>query len=126
MMPDEREAILALFAREENWCQSAEAKNQRGEPVRYDDPSAVAWDLTGALCRLFGWRRACELFCQLDRHLHGRRFASWQRQGQTPEIAAMVAIQEFNDREDTTFETVVAQIETLTVWRGQPAHARGT
>ena len=77
----------------------------------------MAWDITGALCRLFGWRRARILFGQLDRHIHGKRIAfSWP--ARDSEIEAMTALQDFNDRADTTFETLRERIETMPVWHG--------
>lgn len=117
MMPDEKEQLLALFEHEGRWCREAEAHDAHGDAVRYDDAAAVAWDITGALCRLFGWRRACVLFGQFDRHIHGRRIAAgWP--ARDTEIDAMAALQEFNDRVDTTFEMVRERIATMPVWHG--------
>ena len=75
MMPDEKAQLLALLEDERRWCRDAEARDADGNSVSFHDATAVAWDITGALCRLFGWRRACELFRQLDRHIHGKRGA---------------------------------------------------
>ena len=119
MMPTEKEQLLALLEHEHRWCRDAEAHDANGDAVRYDDDAAVAWDITGALCRLFGWRRACELFGQLDRHVTGKRVAArWQ--ARDAEIDSMAALQDFNDRGDTTFAIVRGQIETMPVWRGDP------
>jgi hypothetical protein len=117
MMPEEKSELLKLFDGEQRWCQDAEAHDAGGDAVRYDDAAAVAWDITGALCRLFGWRRACVLFGQLHRHIHGKRIASsWPTRD--AEIDAMAALQDFNDRVDTTFETLREHIETMPVWHG--------
>jgi hypothetical protein len=115
MMPDEKRQLLALLDREDRWCRNAEAQDANGAAVRYDEGVAVAWDITGALCRLFGWRRACELFGQLDRHINGKRGATgWP--DQNSEIDSMAALQDFNDRADTTFEMMRERIETMPVW----------
>lgn len=118
MMVGEKERLLALLADEGSWCQDAEAHGADGVAVCCTDEAAVAWDLTGALCRLFGWRRACALFGQLDRHIHGRRRAfGWPRHNTA--LDAMAALQEFNDRSDMTFSLLRGQIESMPVWRGE-------
>ena len=112
MMPDEKEQLLALLEHEGTWCCNAEAHDVNGDAVRYDDAAAVAWDITGALCRLFGWQRARVLFGQLDRHIHGRRMLSrWP--ARDTELDAMVALQDYNDRADTTFEMIRKRLETM-------------
>jgi len=116
MMPREQEQLLALLAPEQHWCRDAEARDELGNPVSFDDTSATAWDLTGALCALFGWKRACELFRQLDRHIFGRkRFHSYH---QDCEMNALAALQIYNDDRATTYEMVVAKLRTMPVWRG--------
>ncbi|MCA9245066.1 MAG: hypothetical protein KDA32_14000, partial [Phycisphaerales bacterium] len=70
-MPEEREQLLQLLNAPSRWTQHMEAQDERGAPALYDSDDAVAWDLTGALCRLFGWRRGLALFEQIDRHAHG-------------------------------------------------------
>jgi hypothetical protein len=117
MMPDEKERLLKLFEHESRWCREAEAHNAHGDAVYYDDSAAVAWDITGALCQLFGWRRAAVLFGQLDRHINGRRGAfGWP--ARDSEIDAMVALQNFNDRAETTFGIVKERLVTMPVWHG--------
>ncbi|MGD8452735.1 MAG: hypothetical protein PVJ57_13025 [Phycisphaerae bacterium] len=117
MMPSEKERLLALLEREASWSQGAEAHGVDGRAVCYDDEAAVAWDLTGALCRLFGWQRACVLFGQFDRHIHGKRSTfTWPKRN--AELDAMVALQEYNDRRDTTFTMLRERIESMPVWRG--------
>ena len=103
MMPQEKQQLLAFLDHERRWCRDAEAHDANGDAVRYDDDTAVAWDVTGALCRLFGWRRACVLFEQLDRHISGRRAAIGRHAGDA-EMDAMGALQDFNDRVDMTFD----------------------
>jgi len=117
MMPEEKDQLLALLDHEDRWCREAEAQDADGEGVRFDDEAAVAWDITGALCRLFGWPRACVLFGQFDRHIHGRRTA-WSWPPRDLELDAMAALQEFNDRAETTFEVMREQIGTMPVWHG--------
>lgn len=120
MMPDEKDRLLALFMAPAKWCRRAEARNAEGEPVTYDDGSAVAWDVTGALCMLFGWPRACALFEQVDRCVHGK--AVKRRWPPTDsEMDAMVALQEFNDAAGTTFEILRAELESIPAWRLQHA-----
>jgi hypothetical protein len=123
MLPEEKERLLSLLTDEQRWCQEAEARDASGVAVRYDDDGAVAWDITGAMCRLFGWRRACELFTQLDRHIRGRRPPPrWPLLD--AHIRAMAALQDFNDRVDTTFEGVRSQIESMPVGRGGAQSSR--
>lgn len=117
MMPDEKTQLLALLEHHGKWCRDAEALDASGNGVVYDDDAAVAWDLTGALCRLFGWERACVLFGQLDRHIHGKRIMLGWPERDT-EMDAMAALQEFNDRTDTTFALLRERIETMPVWQG--------
>ena len=117
MMPEEKEQLLALFDHERKWCQKTEAQDANKNAVHYNDPSATAWDVTGALCRLFGWRRACELFRQLDRHIHGKRVTpAWP--ARDAEMDSMAALQDFNDGAETTFDVVRGQLETMPVWAG--------
>lgn len=117
MMPDEREKLLALFHGSHRWCQGVEARDPQGDPVRYDDADAVAWDITGAMCHLFGWRRACALFQQLDRHISGRKRSGWS--GSNPEIASLIALQDYNDQDETTYDLIVTQLRTMPVWQGR-------
>lgn len=120
MISDEKTRLLDLFATESRWCQHSEARDGSGEPVRYDDEAAVAWDLVGALCRLFGWQRACSLFGHVDRHVSGQRRAPNSRNEQ---IAAMAALLDFNDAADTTYDTVMGALRSLPVWRGRSSAA---
>ncbi len=117
MMPEEKEQLLALLDHERRWCRDAEAHDANSDAVHYDDDAAVAWDVTGALCRLFGWRRACVLFEQLDRHINGRRVAIGWPAGDAA-MHAMGALQDFNDQVDMTFDIVRERIETMPVWHG--------
>ncbi len=117
MMPDEKSRLLTLFEHADTWCRDAEAQDAHGNSVVFDDDAAVAWDITGALCRLFGWQRACVLFGQLERHVVGRRRPpGWPlRDGF---IDSMIALQEFNDRPDVTFDLLRERIEAMPVWSG--------
>lgn len=121
MMPDEKTKLLELLAEPAAWCRDAEARDADGEPVTYDSDAAVAWDLTGALCRLFGWRRACVLFPQVDRHVVGKR-KGVQWPVTDPGIDAMKSLQDFNDGADTTYEMVRARLEGMPVWTSGAAH----
>lgn len=115
MMPEERMQLLALFEHPGKWCRNAEARDANGIGVAYDDDAAVAWDVTGALCQLFGWQRACVLFGQLERHIVGKRkTVGWPIPDSS--INAMVVLQEFNDRDDTTFDLLRERIEAMPVW----------
>ena len=117
MMPEEKEQLLAFLDHERKWCRGAEARDANSDAVQYDDDAAVAWDVTGALCRLFGWRRACVLFEQLDRHINGRRVAvGWP--ADNAEMQAMGALQDFNDQVDMTFNTLRERLATMPVWHG--------
>jgi hypothetical protein len=123
MMPAEREKLLALFGHEQQWCQNAEACDSEGNPVQFDDAAAVAWDITGGLCRLFGWQRARVLFAQLQRHINGRRRSHWYHQ--SLEIESMLALQDYNDRPDTSFGRILKQLATMPVWRGKTRVVEG-
>jgi hypothetical protein len=115
MMPEEKRRLLKLLDRSSRWCQHVEAQDSNANPVHYDDTTAAAWDITNALCRLFGDKRARILCAQLDRHFHGRRRAlGWPPRDM--ELDGMVALQVFNDRGETTFEIVRARLETAPVW----------
>jgi hypothetical protein len=112
MMPDEKTQLLALLEHHGKWCRGAEAHDADGDPVTYDDDAAVAWDITGALCRLFGWQRACVLFEQMERSIGGkRRTTGWPLRDTG--IEAMKALQ---DRADTTFDVLRERIEAMPVW----------
>lgn len=120
MTQSEKDRLLSMFAPATKWCKEMEACDGSGESVHYDDPGAVAWDLTGGLCLLFGWDRAGELFLQFDRHLlDGKRMA----RGSNVMIASMVALQEFNDRPDTTHQVLLERIGTMPVWSRGPMHS---
>ncbi len=120
MMPNEKTQLLALWQHAGSWCRGAEARDANGEAVRFDDSTAVAWDITGALCRLFGWKRACVLFAQLERHLVGKPQVHVGESQPDPGIEAMKNLQDFNDRSETTFETLLEQIKAMPVWsRGE-------
>jgi len=110
MTEQEKQELLSLFAIPANWCQEMEARNWEGHSVRYDDPSAVAWDLTGGVCHLFGWDRATELFPLMERHVVGHKV---DRQVANPGIASMINLQEFNDRSDTSFEILLLRLASI-------------
>lgn len=112
MLPDEKEKLLSLFDQEDRWCQEAEARNAEGEAVHFDSDEAVAWDLVGGLCWLFGWTRATELFGQVSRHILGRHRST--RHMQTA-ISAMAALVDFNDDTKTNFPTVLSKLQELPV-----------
>ena len=115
MMNDERTRLLTLLDDRGKWCRDAEARDVSGNAVTYDDEMAVAWDLTGAICRLFGWQRASVLFGQVGRHLMGkRRSVGWPPRDTG--IEAMIALQDFNDRIDTTFDLLRERLEAMPVW----------
>ena len=117
MLPIEKQDLLSLFADRRRWCQQAEARDAQGNPIRFSASAAVSWDITGALCRLFGWSRACILFGQLERHLLGGKHP--YRYNRVPEIDSMVALQVFNDQTDMTFETLLSRLASIPVWRGR-------
>jgi hypothetical protein len=116
MTPDEKEKLLTLFAQENRWCRGCEARDGVGDPVCYDDKAAVAWDLVGGICHLFGWTRGRELFGQIHRHIGGR---PGPRRGQDEAMAAMAALFDFNDSLDTTYDKVMATLQEMPVWRGK-------
>ena len=118
MMPDEKDRLLALFDNQNKWCQLHEARDGQGNQVPYSDEAAVAWDVVGGMCRLFGWRRACQLFGQLSRHISGTQKT---RFGQDEDMIAMAALFDFNDAADTTYEKVMSMLTDMPIWRGKSA-----
>jgi hypothetical protein len=112
MLLEEKERLLSLFDCEDRWCQNAEARDAQGEAVHYDSDAAVAWDLVGGLCWLFGWARATELFGQVSRHILGRHRST--RYAQTA-ITAMAALVDFNDDSNTDFPTILGKLQGLPV-----------
>jgi hypothetical protein len=118
MLPNEKNQLLALFESEKCWCQDAEARDSSGDPVKYHDPFAPAWDITGAMCCLFGWRRARTLFGQLERHIYKRRRVHRFRRGTA--IESMVTLQAYKDRPEAAFEGILSLAETMPVWKGVP------
>jgi hypothetical protein len=125
MMPQEKERLLALLTSGARWCRGSEALDAEGHAVHFDDPSAVAWDVTGAICLLFGWQRATVLFEQLHRHIVGKR-QTYNRPRRDAAIDAMVRLQEFNDMPETSFADLREQIESMVVWRGAGAKVEST
>ena len=123
MTQEERDRILHLLSSKSRWCQDAEARDGRGEPVRYDNAAAVAWDLTGALCHLFGWERAMQLFTQLARHLTGRKPPAGRHwtHPRDPQMAAMAALQDYNDQPVTDYETMMARLAAVPVYQPHTA-----
>lgn len=113
MLEDEQAKLLSLFSEEQRWCQNAEACDRNGSPVRYGDADAVSWDITGAVCRLFGWGRGSVLFDQMYRHVTGAPIKT--RYNQDPHIASMTALQSYNDREDMTFDELIEKLRTMPV-----------
>lgn len=122
MLPDEKEKLIAFLADQRQWCRDAEARDAGGQPVHYNDPSATAWDITGAMCLLFGWPRALELFPQVDRHV--RRSKAGRCSMTDPGIASMASLQDANDDTATSFETVRKWLVSMPVWNGpRPSEA---
>ena len=50
MLPNEKDKLLAFFESDRRWCQDAEARDAYGNAVKFHDPLAAAWDITGAIC----------------------------------------------------------------------------
>jgi hypothetical protein len=113
MTSQEKSRLLALLLDPQRWCQSAEARRADGQAVAYSDPAATAWDLTGALCQLFGWRRAGVLFIQIERRLHPRGRAGLV--GEEAAIAAMIGLQSWNDDPQTSHPELLAVLGRLPV-----------
>lgn len=109
----EKNRLLALFLDTRCWCQRAEARSADGEAVTYSDPQAAAWDVTGAVCHLFGWRRARELFLQIDRRLHAR--ARSDTAGADAVITAMIGLQRWNDDPQTSHSALLAVLERIPI-----------
>jgi hypothetical protein len=117
MTQEEKGRILTLLGERSRWCQEAEAHDGQGADVRYDDPAASAWDLTGAVCHLFGWDRAMELFQQLARHLAGRKPPTGRHVSQPRDlqIASMAELQDFNDQPMTSHESMITWLTAIPV-----------
>lgn len=118
MMQHEKDDLLALFENRRKWCQGVEARDRRGSPVCYSDATATAWDMVGGMCCLFGWDRAFSLFLQVGRHFTGAQRCRTRR---NREIAAMVSLQDFNDRPDTTYDVIMERLRTMPVYCPRPS-----
>jgi hypothetical protein len=124
MMQGEKDKLIDLFDDQRRWCCAADAQDARGKAVHFDDTSAVAWDLVGGLCHLFGWKRANKLFGPLSRHFSGKPRSAGLRHLSTDannEMAAMTALLDFNDDVETTYELIVSKLHDLPVWHGRTA-----
>ena len=104
MTQDEKDKLLDLFSARGRWCQDAEARDASGSPVHYSDEAAVAWDITGGMCRLFGWERACELF------IHAAD-STGQAGDAGPRDRAMVAMGALQDFNDPAYAAVAADVD---------------
>lgn len=116
MVADEKSRILTLFSRKSAWCRNAEARDEDGTPVQYDDPRAVSWDLPGGLCHLFGWRRTSVLLPQIERHITGKKRP--YRYDEDPVIASLVALQTYNDCAETDYDSIHTALASMPVWAG--------
>ena len=116
MTQNEKDKLLTLFERQSQWCQHVEAQDERGRPVHYRDKKAVAWDVVGGMCFLFGWERACALFKEVEGHVSGRQRC---RAARASEMAAMASLKDFNDKRDTTHNLIMAGLRKV------PVHRRG-
>lgn len=112
MTQAEKERLLTLFASKSAWCQRFEARDARGVAVRYNDEHAVAWDVVGGMCLLFGWERASELFEQTGRQIAGAKRGAGLR---NHAIAAMATLLDFNDRYDTSYDLIMSRLRNLRV-----------
>ena len=124
MRADEKNKLLTLFDSDERWCQNAEARDASGSPVKFHDPLATAWDITGAMCYLFGWKRACTLFAQFERRICRRRRLRGVCGGAA--VESMVTLQAYNDRPETEFEVILTLLETMPVRTGGPRPANAS
>ena len=116
MLSKEKHKLLDFFHCGDRWCQDAEARDASGNPVKFHDPLATAWDITGALCCLFGWKRASTLFGQLERHIQNRKRVFGFNQDAA--IESMVTLQAYNDRPDIAFQNILVLLQTMPVWPG--------
>lgn len=121
MIQEEKDKLIALFDDEERWCQGADAIDQAGQAVHYDDEQAVSWDLVGGLCHLFGWKRACQLFEPISRCVARRRHMD--SPSKSKEMAAMSALLDYNDDDETTHEMLMEGLRGMPVWHGRRAMA---
>jgi hypothetical protein len=112
-----KETLLDLLCDERRRCKGAEARGQHGNAVRYDDVTAVAWDLTGATCSLFGWQRARVLLYRFDGLITGRQRE--YRFGQNSGIAALAALQDFNELGATTYDEISAGLSRMPARRAE-------
>ncbi|MGB0715978.1 MAG: hypothetical protein ACPGXK_08870 [Phycisphaerae bacterium] len=114
MKSNEKAELLAFLDDAARWCRDAEARNSAGDAVHFDDEGAVAWDITGAVCRLFGWDRSQAIFEHMGRHMLEAAVTS-PFTNDAPGIDAMRALQDFNDHTDTNYETMRTRIENIPV-----------
>jgi hypothetical protein len=119
MMQNEKARLLALFADKGKWCQRVEARDAQGNPVRYDDQRAAAWDVVGGMCLLFGWPRARKLFPQVGRTVAGSKRPLIGCRDR--EMSAMTALLDFNDEQKTTHAVILARLQEVQVYFKEPA-----
>ena len=123
MTQNEKDQLLTLLSSESRWCKNTEAQDSQGGGVCYNDSTAVAWDLTGAVCHLFGWPRALQLFAQMSRHMTGRKplAGRYWRHPQDTQIASMAALQDYNDQPATNYESIIDRLTAMPVHHPRPS-----
>lgn len=119
MKLEEKRTLLRIFSNEQSWCKHAEARDRRGNPVKYDDASAVSWDLVGGMCHAFGWKRASQLFAEMWNFDNAPSRRYWTRQDKA--YMAMAKMMDFNDHAETSFLNIVARIKDIKPWRAAVA-----
>lgn len=112
MTQAEKDRLLALLDRPARWCQGAEARDARGEAVRYNAPEAVAWDIVGGMCYLFGWDRSLAIFAQAWRQITKRASG---REAIAMDSTAVRWLQDFNDESKTDYTLVITRLRGLRV-----------
>ncbi len=106
--------LQELFTSEDKWTKHAEARNEHGCALAYDDPNACRWCLSGAIwyCYLTQWERAIvhnKIYIYTVNNYP--RCTVFNIKEPTEEILPIL----WNDSEERTFSDVRELIEFLNI-----------
>ena len=88
--------VYELLDRPEKWTTQADAKNESGKAVRFDDPNARCWCILGALAKCHGLHESFQIQYMIKR-IVGGHISSW------------------NDAPERTYEDVIKLCKELDI-----------
>ena len=95
---------------EHAWCQGEGARRRDGRPTAVQSEDATAWSILGALIRADGELRAVETPYG-ETSCWGAAADLLAKEASLDESAPRPALQDWNDRDDTSFEDVLALLD---------------